>query len=213
MSLRKLIIIGAGGFGREVLAFTRSIPRIYRDWEVYGFLDDNVSALRNFNKGVEILGSIAGYQPRAEEVFTCAIAEPRVRLRICQNFLQKGANFVNIISPSATIGENTTIGRGLILGAFSAISVDAKIGDFIIINSYSSLGHDAVLEDGCTLSAYCAVTGGVQLGEGSFMGTNAVILPNIKVGRYAKIGVGSVVVRNVKDGITVFGNPAREITE
>jgi sugar O-acyltransferase (sialic acid O-acetyltransferase NeuD family) len=211
--LKKLIIIGAGGFGREVLAFARSIPRIYRDWDVFGFLDDNTSALRNFNIGVEILGPIADYKPSDDEVFTCAIAEPLVRLQICRNLMQKGATFVNIISPSATIGENTSIGRGLIRGAFSAVSVNVQVGDFVIINSYSSLGHDAVMEEGCTISAYCEVAGGARVGEGSFLGSHSVILPTLKVGRYAKVGAGSIVVRNVKDGATVFGNPARDITE
>ena len=211
--MKKLIIVGAGGFGREVLGFARSIPRIYRDWNVYGFLDDNPSALQKFSTGIAILGPIVGYEPKEDEVFTCAIAEPLVRLEICRKLLQNKANFVNIISPSATIGENTSIGKGLILGAYSALSVNVRVGDFAIINSYSSLGHDAVLEDGCTLSAYCAVTGGVHVGEGSFLGTQSVILPTLKVGRYTKIGAGSIVVRNIKNGVAVFGNPAREITE
>lgn len=211
--MKKLLIVGAGGFGREVLSFARSIPKSRRNWEVHGFLDDNPSALRNFNVGFKIIGPINEYQPQADEVLACAIAEPRVRLEICRNLLQRKANFVNIVVSSACIGKNTSIGSGLIMGINSAISVNTKVGDFNIINSYSSLGHDAVLEDGCTMSAYCELSGGAHLGEGTFMGSHAVVLPNVRVGRYAKIGAGSIVLRNVGDGVTVFGNPARAVSE
>jgi sugar O-acyltransferase (sialic acid O-acetyltransferase NeuD family) len=211
--LKKLIVVGAGGFGREVLGFARSIPQNLRDWEVYGIIDDNSSALRDYDVGINIIGSIKDYCPEPDEVFTCAIAEPRLRLEICKSLLQRKANFVNIVVPSAIIGENALTGIGLIMGVFSAISVSSRVGNFTIINSYSSLGHDAFLEDGCTLSAYCEISGGAKLAEGSFMGSHAVVLPNVKVGRYVKIGAGSVVLKNVRDGVTVFGNPAREVSE
>ena len=49
--------------------------------------------------------------------------------------------------------------------------------------------------------------------KGASIGANATILPGIEIGEGAMIGAGAVVTRSVAAGITVVGNPAREINE
>ena len=46
--MKDLIIVGAGGFGRELLQWIKDINRIERKWNIAGFIDDNVEALKNY---------------------------------------------------------------------------------------------------------------------------------------------------------------------
>ena len=44
-----------------------------------------------------------------------------------------------------------------------------------------------------------------------FIGAGAVVLPGRHIGAGAVVGAGSVVIHDVPEGVTVAGNPAREI--
>jgi sugar O-acyltransferase (sialic acid O-acetyltransferase NeuD family) len=205
--MKKLIIIGAGGFGREVLQYARSIPAAARGWEPHGFLDANPDALERFGHPLPILGDPVAYAPAPDEVFICAIGDPRRKLLLCRGLRERGARFVNLIHPTAIVGERTRFGEC----PWSGLSADVRIGDFVTVNSFSGAGHDVVMGDGCTLSAHVDVTGGVVLGEGVFIGTHASVLPNVRIADYAVLGAGSVVLKNVRAGRTVFGLPAVEM--
>ena len=46
--MKKLYIVGAGGFGREVYAWVKQHPEFNKSWTLEGFLDDNADALMRF---------------------------------------------------------------------------------------------------------------------------------------------------------------------
>ena len=205
---KKLIIVGAGGFGREVLSYVLDIPENKRDWDIFGFLDDEPNVIADFDISVPLLGSIAGHQPQEDEVFVCAVGHPKTKQRICEKLLSQGAVFVSIVHPSVYVGPRVVIGRGCILAPYAMFTSDIVLGDFVIVNCFSGCGHDVTMGAYSTMSAHCDVTGFCQLGNGVFMGTHASILPGKKIGEFAVIGAGAVVIRNVPDGATVYGNPA-----
>lgn len=45
----------------------------------------------------------------------------------------------------------------------------------------------------------------------AFVGTGAIILPGVEVGEGTVVGAGAVVAKDVASGITLVGNPAREL--
>lgn len=209
--MKKLLIIGAGGFGKEVLGYALDIKEEDRDWEVYGFLARNPNALDNYKCGYKIINTIQDHVINEDEVFICALGDPKIKLQICREFKAKGAVFTNIIHPTARIGRTSTYGQGLIMCPYSSITENVRIGEFNTINSFSVYGHDSVAEDGCTLSPNCDVSGYVYLEEGVFLGSNVTIVPNVRIGKYSRIGAGSVVLKNVPENVTMFGNPANKI--
>lgn len=209
--MKKLIIIGAGGLGREVLGYALDIPKEKRDWEVHGFIDDNSNALDNYNLEYKIVGSIKDYNSKSDEVFICALGEPKLKIKICLELKAKGASFINLIHPTASIGRTSTYGEGLVMAPNSVVTENVRLGKFVTINVFSVIGHDAVAEDGCTLSPHCAVTGFTYLEEGVFLGSHASVIPNIRVGKYSRIGAGSVVLKRVPPDVVMFGNPAKTI--
>lgn len=207
---KKLLIVGAGGFGREVYGVALAAAA-GAEWDVAGFLDADEQALQQFRYPVKILGDPATYQPASDDCFICAIGDPATKLHVCEGLRAKGAEFITLVHPNALIGPNCVLGEGCILCAGAILTADVTVGNFVIINAHSGAGHDAVIGDGCTLSAHVDITGGVQLGRGVFLGSHASVLPKMKVGDFAKIGAGSVVVRNVPSRGVVFGVPAKNV--
>lgn len=208
---RRLVIVGAGGFGREVATWAAAVPPSDRDWELGAFLDANRDALARYKVPWPIIGDPATYLPEARDRFICAIGDPATKLAICRQLLDRGAMFTTLCHPTVVIGGNGHIGMGAILCPYAIITDSVEIGDFVTVNVHSTIGHDATIGSGSTLSGHCDVTGFARLDEAVFLGTSAVILPKVHVESFARVGAGSVVLRNVRAGSTVFGVPAVEM--
>ena len=205
-----LIIIGASGFGREVLQIVKDINSVENTWSILGFLDDNPNALEGYECDYKVLGSIQDWEPKENEHFVMAIANPQIKERVTTNLERKGAKFVSIIHPTAIIGSFNKIGKGIVVYPYAKITVNTTIGNFVSLLG-SNIGHDATIGDYTTISGMCAINGHAVVGNRVFIGGHAVIAPSKKVGDDAYVGSGSVVVTNVRSGYKVFGNPAKKM--
>ena len=67
--MKDIIIVGASGFGREVLAMIESINEKEPIWNVLGFIDDNLDALNGFDIKYKVLGRISEWQPTEKEEY------------------------------------------------------------------------------------------------------------------------------------------------
>lgn len=209
--MKRLLIAGAGGFGREVYEWVCDIQAHEKKWDFVGFLDDDVHSLDRYNLSSKIISTIEEYSPKENDLLICAIADPKIKLEICKKLLDRGAKFTNIIHPTAKILRNSQIGDGVVICPEAIVCINANVGNFVAVDSFSIVGHDSNIGNGCTITCHCNIMGNTVLEEGVFLGGSAVILPKVKIGRYAKVGAASVVINNVKENISVFGNPARKI--
>jgi len=208
----RLLIVGAGGLGREVLAWARAAgARHPLGCPVAGFLDDRPDALDTFPGLPPILGSPRTHQPAPDEVFVAALGDGRLRLGLTALLRARGARFTNVLHPTALVEDSARLGSGCVVGPFSVVSVNTTLGDDVVVNYHVSVGHDVILGDGCTLSPHACLSGGVILGKGAFLGSNATVLPRVPVGDFAILGAGCVAVRPVAPGTTVIGMPARPL--
>jgi sugar O-acyltransferase (sialic acid O-acetyltransferase NeuD family) len=205
--MQEVIILGAGGLGREVLAYALES----REWTILGFLDANPRALDGFGCAAPILGDPLTVELPPHVAVLCAIGDPRTKLRLCRKMRERGARFTSLIHRSAIVGPGCVLGHGCIAGPHSVVTTNVSIGDFVTLNAYCCVGHDAVVGDGCTLSPHCTVTGGAVLGESVFMGTHASVLPRVRVGAGAVIAAGSAAMWPVRPYSTVIGVPACRI--
>lgn len=207
--MKNLIIIGAGGCGREVLQWAKDINEKECRWNIKGFLDDDLTALENLKCDAPLLATIDDYRIAADDEFVCCIGNSATRKRVVEKMKSKGAVFITLIHPSAVVADSCILGEGIIIYPFAIISDNAALGDGCIINMYSSVAHDSVLGEFCTISAHCDVTGMCTLGDRVFMGTTSNMVPGSRIGNDVYICAGSTVMGRVRAGNKVLGNPAK----
>jgi len=208
---KKLIIVGCGGFARELINWVEDSVELGKSVLVTGALDDNPNAFQGFPSYVSYLGRVSDYTPQVGDEFLMAIGDPKVKKSICLDLRTKGASFASLTHPSAVIAKSARLGEGVVVCPQAFVSADAVVGDLCSINGNSSVGHDVLLASFSTLSAHVDLTGGVQVEECVFFGSGARVLPNLRIGMGARIGAGAVVVRGVPPGAVVFAPPAKRL--
>lgn len=207
---KNLIIIGARGWGREVLWSFQSNESDKYNFK--GFLDDNENALDDImGEFPPILSSVEAYQPQDNDVFFCALGDPTYRKKYADIITQKGGKFVSYISPMAIVSPNVKIGAGVFVGANTVVSENVTIGDHSMIHGFCTLGHDVTIGTNVSVEAYCFFGGFSSVGDNSSIHVRSTVIAHKKVGANASVGACSLVIRNVKDNTHVFGYPATRI--
>lgn len=107
-----------------------------------------------------------------------------------------------IIGDRVRIGSNCTIARGVI--GDTVLEDDVQLGHGV------NIGHNAHIGRGTILMSHATI-GRCEIGEEVRIGMNASIKPAIAIGDKAVIGMGAVVVKDIPKGMTVVGNPAKEL--
>lgn len=209
--MKNLYIVGAGGFGRELLNLILDIHMIVGSrWNIVGFLDDTDTPLEGKACDCAVVGTIADYSPQPDDVLAFGIADPAAKRRLIPMLKARGAVFEQIIHPYTYLGRNNTFGEGVIIDRGASVSVNVAFGDFVTLLA-SSIAHDVQIGEFSTISAMCNIMGRVSIGSGAFIGGNVAIAPRVTIGDNAYLCMGSVVMKNVPSGTKVMGNPAREI--
>lgn len=201
----ELIIIGAGGYGRELLQYVSDEG----SFVVRGFLDDKSPEQLSLPAGYPVLGTVSGYAPRPGELFVLAVGEPASRAKIGRRFQEQGARFATIIHPRAYVASSATIGEGSVVAPFASVGAGATLGELTLVHFYASVAHDAKVGRFSALSPYSVVNGEGRLGEAVFMGSGAIVNPLKAVGHYSKVAAGAVVYQDVPEWSIAAGNPAK----
>ena len=209
--MKRLLIVGAGGFGREVLCWARDVETTQSEWRIGGFLDANLAALDGFGVPLEILGDPAKFAPDEMDLCICAIGDPTTKQRVTADLAARGARFATLIHPSVIMGADCRLGTGCIVCPRVVLTTNVTLGKFVVLNFSATVGHDARIGDWCTISCHSDITGKTRLGEAVFAGSHACVLPGLTVGDRAVVGAGTVVTQNVPTGSTMFGVPAKLI--
>lgn len=208
--LKKLIIIGAGGMGREVLQWIKDINLVSPTWEVLGFVDDNLNALDSKECDYQVIGTIHELTVSDDVFYALAVASCKAKESIVTDLKSKGAKFATIIHPSVRIGSFNHIGEGAIIYPNASLSVNCEIGNFVTLLG-STVGHDAKIGDFSSIMGTCNINGGVEIGRRVFLGCQTVTVPGRKIGDDAYICAGSIVMTNIRKNTKVMGNPAKRI--
>lgn len=209
--MKKLLIIGARGWGREVYDIASACIKTDAELMVKGFLDDNAYALDDYKNYPPIIGPVESYEIQKDDVFICALGDVNYKKKYVKLILDKGGEFISLIHPTAVLGNNAQLGTGCIVGAFANVSSDTTIGNFVTFSIKAGMGHDSTIGDYSHIGGMCCISGFVTVGESVTIHPGSIIVPHRKIGDNAIIGTGSVVISNVKPDTTVFGNPAKKM--
>lgn len=192
--MKHLVIIGTGNIGQIVHWYATQCRDYMTVWDIKSHIDD-----------------VESYEIEADDVFINAEVKPIDRLNLSKAIRDKGGVFVNIIHPTANIAPTAKLGAGIIIGAFTTVSINTDIKDDVLIQDHCNIGHDGVVENGAHLYVGVKLCGRNRVGQTSSVFTGSIIFPDVKIGIGCTVGAGSVVSRKVKDGDTVLGNPAKKL--
>lgn len=215
MMKQDLVVLGAGGLGREVLWQIKENQEESVKYNILGFVDDKMQLQQKVVNDYPVLGNIE-WLLRYEKALSVVIAigNSSVRKNIATK-LEQNANltFPSVFASGVKMSEWVTYGKGCIFCLNSIVTVNIHIGDFFISNWNCTIGHDCNVGDFVTLYPNVNVSGNVSIGEETEIGTGTQIIQGKRVGSHCIIGAGAVVIEDIPNDVLAVGVPTRIVRE
>jgi sugar O-acyltransferase (sialic acid O-acetyltransferase NeuD family) len=199
----RLVIIGAGGHGREVLDVVEALGAAGEDIDFLGFLAEGCSHPDSLERrGVAIIGDVSAVAS-LHCSFNAAIGDPRVRRDVVGRVAGAG-DPVTLVHPLARVAHDVRLGPGSMVPAGAAVGTGAALADHVHLNVNASVGSGADLGPFATLSPGSVVGDGTILEEAVLVGAGATVAAGVRVGAGAVVGAGARVTQDVEPGETVI---------
>ena len=205
-----LVIVGAGGFGREVAWLAEAINEDRPSYDFLGFLDDSGAAPP---EGYAVLDTLDGWlaRPRGDVQFVCAIGDPYTRHRVVRRLAAAGGRFATLVHPDVERSRWVRIGAGSMVCAGNILTTNITVGEHCLINLDCTIGHDAHVRAFASLMPGVHISGEVDIGDGVYFGTGAAVINNVRLGPWSIIGAGAVVTGDLPGGVVAVGVPAKPL--
>lgn len=209
--MKDIVIIGAGGVGKETSWIIEQINNVNKKWNLLGIIDENKDIWNSKINGYKVLGGfeyLDKYKKSENKPYIIvAIANYAVKKRMVDK-IKDEFEFATIIHPDVFIHESISIGQGCIIYPGVIMTANINIGNHVIISPKCGIGHDSIINDYASLLWNVNVSGHDVIGEGVLIGSGATIIQGKKVGSGAIVGAGAVVINDVEDETTNVGVPA-----
>nr|WP_263622741.1 acetyltransferase [Halobacillus halophilus] len=212
---KKVVIIGAGAQGGEILETINLLNQKDGIYEVVGFVDDNTSLHGSRYRGVPVLGPVnILVSPEYNNTnVICSIGNPSVKKEVLQKLEERPVplRYLSIIHPASVIAQDTSVGRGTYVAPNVVLSNNVSTGDHVLINYGCTVGHDSLIGDYCSIYPGTNVSGEVHIHEGAEIGCGSSIVPGLSIGAWTVIGAGAAVINSIPAHTTSVGVPAKVI--
>ncbi|MBD7984587.1 acetyltransferase [Sporosarcina sp. Sa2YVA2] len=208
--MKDIVIIGAGGFGREVAWLIEDINKVNKEWNIIGFVDDNKNIQDTEVNGYKVVGNIEWLKNQKLNVVN-AIGDPIAKKKVIERLADSENTFPVLIHPSVIMSERITFGEGSIICAANILTTNIEIEKHVIINLDCTIGHDAILGNYTTVLPSVNVSGFVKTEDCVSIGTGSAVIQGVTIGENTVIGAGSIVVKDLPANCTALGAPAKPI--
>lgn len=207
--MKQLIIVGAGGMGRSVYCIATGSIGYGTEFDIKGFIDDDLNSMDGFENYPLMLGTIDGYQICEDDVFVCSIGNTKTKKKICEKLKARGAKFQTLIHKTAIVRQNAVIGDGCIIADYASVGADCTIGENSLVQTFSIAAHDCIIGNYVRIDTHATCVGGVIVHDTATIHTSAVVSHKVVVGEGSTVAACSFVIKKVKPNTTVYGNPAK----
>lgn len=199
-----LVVVGAGGFGREVAWLARSASP--GSDVVLAVTDPRY--LPDAPSGTTLVEHLPSGLP-----FVCAMGDPTARRATVDTCLSHGLVATSLVHPQVDLSGDNTIGTGAVITAGVIVTTGITIGEHVHLNLGTTIGHDVVVGDYVTTAPGVHVSGHVRIEDGAYLGTGAVVINGsphdpLVIGAGAFVAAGACVTRHVEPTALVAGVPA-----
>lgn len=169
MSKEKLLLVGAGGFGRMVA------EQAMLQYDC-AFVDDG-QAVGTEICGIPVVGGLADLPELRKDydLLVVGIGNNRFRAQVYEKAKVLGYTFPNIIAPSAYISPFAQIGCGCILMQNACIQNGSAVGNGVLMNAGTEVHCGATVEDYVLLYTNSTVRTGAKVGTCVRIGGNVTI--------------------------------------
>lgn len=183
--MEKLLLVGAGGFGRVVLEHASGLYDC-------AFLDDGDASVVN---GVSVVGKTSEMEKFFPEykLLLVTIGNNTIRERLYKEAATFGYHFPNIIHSSAYISPYASIGVGCMILNNAVVQNNAKIGNGCILNPGVEAHHDSSIGSYCLIYTNSVVRSLTHVGDRVWIGSNATVSTSATVPDDARIEDGEVI--------------------
>ncbi len=204
-----MIIIGAGGYGREIAYIVSRLT----DYHLLGFVDDENEKQNTVVHGIPVIGTVDYLLTlKKQTAVVIGIGKPALRRKIVEKLkTNPRLVFPTLIDSTALIGETVTYGKGNVFMPYSLAMTDISLGDFNMINARTTIGHDTTVGSYNSFYPNVTISGYTKIGNENELGVASTVIPKITIGDNAIIGAGSTVIRQVESRTKQVGTPSRVI--
>ena len=163
----KLLLVGAGGFGRVVLEHASGLYDC-------AFLDDG-GALEV--DGAPVIGTTDDIEKLYGEytLLLVTIGNNKLRERLYKRAEASGYSFPSLIVPSAYISPRAVLGHGCIILNNAVVQNNARLGNGSILNAGVELHQDSVVGDNCLIYPNSVVRSLAVVGDRAWIGSTVTI--------------------------------------
>lgn len=209
--MKNIVIVGAGGVGRETSLIIQQINELKSTWNLIGFIDDDVNSWGNVINGYPVIGGMDSLEKLSLDTYVVvAIANYKVKKRIV-NKINNRFKFATIVHPRVWLHDYMTLGEGTIIYEGAILTTNIKVGNHVIISPKCGIGHDSIIKDYVSLLWNVNISGNDVIEEGVMMGSASTVIQGKRIGKGSTVGAGAVVIDNIDSYSTVVGVPAKVI--
>lgn len=205
-----IVIVGCGGFGREVQDVVEAMNTGCIQFDLLGYVDDAPSQdnlERVARRRARVIGDLAWLEQAPADVqYVIGVGSPAIKAEIAARLGDRPSPV--LVHPGATVGGDVELGPGTIVCAGSVLTTNVRVGRHVHVNLLCSVGHDVVIGNHVSINPLVAVSGDVTIGGGVMLGTHSAILQGLSIGDDAVVGGAALVTKNVPAGVVVKGVPA-----
>jgi|TARA_B110000240_G_C13480647_1_gene445125 sugar O-acyltransferase (sialic acid O-acetyltransferase NeuD family) len=209
--MKDIVIIGSGGFAKEVVFLIEECNKTEKEWNILGFIDEEKDLIIGKHKVYETDEWLLNLNKEIYVVFGIGnptlIKEIHLKLEINSNLI-----FPNIIHPNV-VGdwEGIELGKGNLFCASNTLTTGIKIGDFNIFNLDCTIGHDSIFGSYNVINPSANISGGVEIADNVLIGTNVTILQYKKIFSNVIVGASSLVTKDIVEEGVYVGSPVVKI--
>jgi sugar O-acyltransferase (sialic acid O-acetyltransferase NeuD family) len=210
--VRDLLVVGAGGFGRETVEAIRALTARGAAWRLRGYVDDDPALAGTLVDGLPVLGTITELKSLPDACVVVCTGRPdnyASRPRIVGALGFPSYRYATVVHPTASVSATSHVGPGSVLLAHAVLTAAVDVGSHVAVMPHVTLTHDDVIEDYVTLASGVRLGGGVRIGRGAYVGAGALVREGRTVGCGALVGMGAVVTTDIPAGQVWAGVPAR----
>jgi sugar O-acyltransferase (sialic acid O-acetyltransferase NeuD family) len=210
--MTNIFIIGGGNQSH----YTIDIIEKENKYNIVGIID-SVHPIGSDRFGYKVLGRQSDIRDLTEKYKTfggiIAIGDNWGRSNVYNEIINliPTFEFYNAIHPSVIIGNNVSIGKGVVAMAGCIFNPKSTIGDFTFFATGSQIEHDCFIDDFASVSAGSVLGGHVKISKYSAVTLGVTILDRIVIGENSVIGSGSLVLKDIPDDVLAYGNPCKII--